>query len=52
MENRILDLVLDSLCDIKQSGWKWGDGNLIKNKCPDYVYMETSDGAEFPLDRE
>lgn len=46
------DLVLDSLCDIKQSGWKWGDGNLIKNKCPDYVYMETSDGAEFPLDRE
>ncbi len=38
--------------DIKQSGWEWGDGNLIKNKCPDYVYMETSDGAEFPLDRE
>lgn len=48
----IPDLVLDSLCDIKQSGWKWGDGNLIKNKCPDYVYMETSDDAEFPLDRE
>ena len=24
--------------EIKQTGWEWGDGSLLKEKCPDYAY--------------
>ena len=32
--------------EIKQTGWEWGDGSLLKEKCPDYVYNQMDDGSE------
>ena len=31
--------------EIKQTGWEWGDGSLLKEKCPDYVYNQMDDGS-------
>ena len=36
--------------EIKQTGWEWGDGSLLKEKCPDYVYHQMDDGSEYPFD--
>ena len=36
--------------EIKQTGWEWGDGSLLKEKCSDYVYDQMDDGSEYPLD--
>lgn len=36
--------------EIKQTGWEWGDGSLLKEKCPDYAYDQTDDGSEYPFD--
>ena len=36
--------------EIKQTGWEWGDGSLLKEKCPDYVYNQMDDGSESPFD--
>lgn len=36
--------------EIKQTGWEWGDGSLLKEKCPDYVYDQMDDGSEYPFD--
>ena len=33
--------------EIKQTGWEWGDGSLLKEKCPDYVYNQMDDGFHF-----
>ena len=35
--------------EIKQTGWEWGDGSLLKEKCPDYVYHQMDDGSEYHL---
>ena len=32
--------------EIKQTGWEWGDGSLLKEKCPDSVYYKIK---EVPL---
>ena len=29
---------------------EWGDGSLLKEKCPDYVYDQMDDGSEYPFD--
>ena len=29
--------------EIKQTGWEWGDGSLLKEKCSDYVYDQMDD---------
>ena len=36
--------------ELKQTGWEWGDGSLLKEKCPDYAYDQTDDGSEYPFD--
>ena len=38
--------------EINEIDWEWGDGKLLKDKCPDYIYMEMEDGKEYPLDKE